>query len=231
MDDFSKFILSRVINQDPRFRETSFINLNDITGGGFPNGRLIEIYGRSQIGKSLLAIRLFFKEQVIYFDLSRKLCTDYLTDNVILAPVLHYEKMFDVLLELIKHNVIIVIDDLTMLCNIQDDSIRFRWLTNKFMLLQRELVNTESIVIVLNQIRISPNTGHSYNPHEGVMDPAIKIKMHFAEKKSNGDLVYLDLEKHFWGQQGARCTLLVSKNNISVPEFYKPKEIIEENEL
>jgi RecA/RadA recombinase len=223
--------MSRIITQGPRFRETAFINLNEAADGGLPNGRLIEIYGRSQIGKSSFAIKLFPKETVVYIDLSRKICTDYLTDNVILAPSISDEKIFDAIIETAKQNVIIVIDDLTMLGTISDDSKRFKWLTHGFMRLQRELVKTESIVIVLNQIRISPNTGHAYNPHEGCLDPAVKIKMHFAEKKSDGDLVYLDIEKHFWGKQGARCTLLVSKNSVTVPTFYKPVEQIPEEDF
>lgn len=228
MDDFSNLVMARLINQGPRFRETAFVNVNDITGGGLPNGRLIEIYGRSQIGKSSFAIKLFPKETVVYIDLSRKLCTEYLTSNTVLAPSIDHEKMFDAIIDAAKLDTIIIIDDLTMLGNIRDDVKRFKWLTHGFMRVQRELVKTESIVIVLNQIRISPNTGHAYNPHEGCLDPAVKIKMHFAERTSAGDLVYLDVEKHFWGRTGARCTLLVSKNSVEVPEFYKPEEQIPE---
>lgn len=223
--------MSRIINQGPRLRETSFRNLNEITGGGLPNGRLVEVYGRSQIGKSSFAINLFPNEMMVYVDLSRKLCTDYLKSNIVLAPSIDHDNIFDALIDATKLDVIIVIDDLTMLGTIRDDAARFKWLTSGFMRLQRELVKTESIVIVLNQIRISPSTGSTYNPHEGVLDPAVKIKMHFAERKSDGDLVYLDIEKHFWGQQGARCTLMVSKNSITVPTFYRPVENIPEEDF
>jgi hypothetical protein len=224
--------MSKIITQNPRFRATAFINLNEILGGGLPNGRLIEIYGRSQIGKTSLAIKLFPNETIVYIDLSRKVCTEYLTNNVVLAPTIDHDILFDAIIDAVKLNSIIIIDDLTMLGTISDDSKRFRWLTHGFMRLQRELVSTESIVIVLNQIRVSPSTGHAYNPHEGVLDAAVKIKMHFAENKGNASLVYLDLEKHFWGKEGSRCTLLVSKNSVTVPTFYKPKEqVAEENFL
>ena len=229
MDSFSELVLSRVISQGPRNEPTSFVNLNDALGGGLPKGRLIEIYGRSQIGKSILAINLFPNEIVCYFDLSRKLCTDYLGDNTFLVPPKDDHQIFPLLNELVRAGSIVVIDDLTMLGRIDNDAERFKWLTRNFMTLQRNLAETEGMVIVLNQIRMSPGTGKAYNPHEGCLDAAVKIKMHFAEKKGDSDLVYLDIEKHFWGKQGARCTLLVSKNNITVPSFYV-QETIEESE-
>ena len=230
MDKFSELVLSRVISRGPRNEPTSFRNLNDILDGGLPKGRLIEIYGRSQIGKSLLALSLFPNEMIVcYFDLGRKVCTDYLGDNVFLVPPKNDNQIFPILKELVLADTIVIIDDLTMLGVIENDAERFEWLSRNFMDLQRTLVTTEGMVIVLNQIRVSPGTGKSYNPHEGCLDAAVKIKMHFAEKKGDADLVYLDIEKHFWGKQGTRCTLLVSKNNITVPSFYVP-ETIQESE-
>lgn len=230
MDSFSELVLSRVISQGPRNEPTSFRNLNDILDGGLPKGRLIEIYGRSQIGKSILAINLFPNKFICFFDLSRKLCTDYLNPDICLAPPMDHNDIFEAINLVIKEDAIVIIDDLTMLGKIDNDAERFKWLTRNFMTLQRNLASTEGMIIVLNQIRVSPGTGKSYNPHEGCLDAAVKIKMHFAEKKGDADLVYLDVEKHFWGKQGARCTLLVSKNSITVPTFYVP-ETIQESEL
>ena len=232
MDDFSNLVLASVIHQTPRTKPTAFENLNEILNGGFPRGRLIEIYGRSQIGKSSLALSLFPNEPLIYLDLARKLCTDYASKEVLMAPNVQNDKLFEMLLDIIHEDIVIVIDDLTMLGTMRDDNERFKWLMRNFMIVQRELVTTESLIIVLNQIRIAPNTGKSYNPHEGCLDPAIKIKLHYAERKKDGDLVYLDVEKHFWGKEGARCTLLVSKNSVQVPSFYRPQSVTnQESEL
>lgn len=231
MDVFSKAVLSKCISQKASVKPTAFPNLNDVLNGGLPNGRLIEIYGRSQIGKTSLALSLFPDESIIYLDLARKLCLDYTTDKVLMAPNVNNDEVFDLLLSVIPENVICIIDDLTMLGSIRNDADRFSWLMHSFNKLQRELVSTNSIVIVLNQIRIAPNTNRSYNPHEGCLDAAVKIKMHHAEKKSDGELVYLDIEKHFWGKEGERCTLLVSKNKIETPSFYKPRMILEEESV
>jgi len=232
LDDFSNLVLAKVIKQDPNYLATAFANLNETLGGGLPQGRLIEIYGRSQIGKSSLALSLFPDEAIVYLDLARKVCTDYVTDKVLMAPNLNNDELFEMLHDIILEDVVIIIDDLTMLGTIRDDHERFQWLLREFMSLQRRLVETKSILIVLNQIRSSPQTSRSYNPHEGCLDPAVKIKMHFAEKATQGDLVYLDVEKHFWGREGARCTLLVSKNSVTVPSFYRPQPVqTEESDL
>lgn len=223
MDDFSKLVLAKCTSPTTLVKPTAFSNLNEALNGGLPRGRLIEIYGRSQIGKSILALNLFPDEIKVYFDIARKLCLDYITDRVLMAPNINNNEIFDLLHEVIKQNVICIIDDLPMLGTIREDSERFHWLMRKFMTLQRELISTESIVIVLNQIRIIPSTGSAYNPHEGCLDAAVKIKMHHAERKENGELVYLDVEKHYWGREGSRCTLLVSKNSVTVPDFYQPK--------
>ncbi|HLD91426.1 MAG TPA: hypothetical protein VI911_10515 [Patescibacteria group bacterium] len=232
MDAFSNLVLGKCIGTKSSIKPTAFVNLNDILEGGFPTGRLVEIYGRSQIGKSSLAISLFPNDLIVYIDLARKLCADYITSNVMMSPTVNNQNVFELIHEIIKENIVIIIDDLTMLGNIRNDSERFKWLMRNFMILQRELVSTESLVIVLNQIRMSPTTGHSYNPHEGCLDAAIKIKMHHAEYlRDKGDLVYLDIEKHFWGQEEARCTLLVSKNKVEVPSFYRSVSLHEQGNI
>jgi archaellum biogenesis ATPase FlaH len=230
LDAFSNLVLAKCISPAALTKPTAFANVNEILNGGFPKGRLIEIYGRSQIGKSSLVLSLYPDETVIYMDLARKLCLDYKTDKVFMTPSVNDSVAFELLHEVIKENVIIIIDDLTMLGTIRNDSERFQWLMRKFMELQRSLVATESIILVLNQIRMSPSTGRSYNPHEGCLDAAIKIKMHYAEHVGEDELVYLDVEKHFWGKEGARCTLLVSKNKVSVPSFYRPGQFTQTQE-
>ena len=231
MDQFSKLILHKSKIDKLDIKSTNFININDILNGGFPTGRLIEIYGRSQIGKSLLALSLFTNDTIVYIDISRKICNEYLKDNIILCN-LNDNELISYILDIIHEDIIIIIDDLTMMGTIRNDSERFNWLMSSFLKIQRELVQTKSLIIVLNQIRISPNNNRSYNPHEGCLDAAIKIKMHHAEMLNKGELVYLDIEKHFWGKEGQRCTLVVDKNEIYVPKFYKPKDvIIEENIL
>ena len=96
MDDFSNLVLAKVLGQTPRNKPTAFANLNEILNGGFPKGRLIEIYGRSQIGKSSLALSLFPNETLIYVDLTRKLCSDYVSSYVLMAPNVQNDELFKI---------------------------------------------------------------------------------------------------------------------------------------
>lgn len=230
MDQFSKLILHKSKIDKLDIKPTNFININDMLNGGFPTGRLTEIYGRSQIGKSSLALSLFPNDTILYVDIARKICNDYLKDNVILCN-LNNDELITYILDIIHEDIIVIIDDLTMLGVIRNDSERFNWLMNSFSKIQRELITTKSLIIVLNQIRVSPNNSRAYNPHEGCLDAALKIKMHHAEMLNNGELVYLDVEKHFWGKEGQRCTLIVDKNEVIVPKFYEPKETITEENI
>jgi len=198
---------------------TKWKSLNDALGGGIPQGRLVEVYGPSQIGKSAMAIHMFPGQKAVLFDLGRKLCRDYLTStgtDILPDQGLNNDELFEATSELIQNNVIVIIDDLTHLGNyFTNDRERFRWLTSRFLTLQRTLVSTKSIVIVLNQIRVMPSTGNTYNPHAGCMDAAIKIKLHTAEKRGKDRLIYVDIEKSFWGHAENRCTLLVSKTQVT----------------
>lgn len=198
------------------FLKTKFSNLNEILGNGLPCGRIIEIYGPSQIGKSLLSINILSDEACLYFDISRKLCIDYLHDKPYIIPSRrNNDDLFDAIENTCNEDMLYVIDDLPMLGDqFNEDAARFKWLSSRFGRLQRALVQTKSIVIVLNQIRTSTGTGKIYNPHSGCFDPSVVIKMHTAEKKEDYRLVYLDLEKSFFGEEGKRCVLKISKTTV-----------------
>lgn len=192
-------------------------------GGGFPCGRIVELYGPSQIGKTSLALQAH-DEVTIYFDLDKRLNKSYVDglDTGILIPLQgrkwNNDYLFKVIEEeLIQQDTIIVIDSLPMVGDHLTNEIeRFKWLTESFLRLQRALLHTQSIVIVLSGQRQIPTTGRMYDANGGVLDPSVKIKMHTAENKKDGRLVYLDIEKCFWSNKdNLRCTLLVKKNEIT----------------
>lgn len=215
MVDFISHIEGDIQEEIPRI-PTSWKSLNDILSGGFPRGRIIEIYGASQIGKTSLALRAYNK--IFYFDIARKLYSNYLEkcniNSITVDQSSNNEKLFEKIGNLLDQDILIVIDDLTRVCTISTDSERSRWLCSRFSRLHRILPGKLATVLVLNQIRQDPLTSRIYNPSPIVMDPALRIKMHTAEKLSNGRVVYLDVEKSYWSEEGSRTTLFVSKENI-----------------
>lgn len=197
---------------------TRWETLNKILGGGIPPGRIVEVWGPSQIGKSALILQMFPGRKMVYFDLDRKLCHEYVDArkaDVHVDQSLNEDKLFDCISEVVRLDVLIAIDSLPMLGKIEDDTERFRWLASRFARLQRQLVDTKSIVLVANQMRVVPSTGRTYNPHEGCLDAAVKLKMYRAEQRGRGKLVYIEVEKSFWGHEGNRCTVLVTKTDVT----------------
>ena len=198
-----------------------FPSLNNALGGGLPEGRLLEIYGPSQMGKTLLCISMVEDTPTVIFDVDRKLTGNYLNkidtnNNLIINQDINNDELFDATEELIKLDGIVIIDSLPLLGDhLNGDSERFKWLTSRFSRVQRLLLKTKSIVIVINGIRSNPATGATYNPHAGVLDPAVRIKMHTADNTPDKyRLVYLDIEHNFWNKESTRCTLRVFKNEI-----------------
>lgn len=202
---------------------TAFKSIDDMLDGGVPVGRLVELYGSSTIGKSSLALRLIPDMQTVYFDLERKLANQYFErtnlqrDHIIVnQSMVGDDSIFDVVDKLVLEDIVIIIDSIPMLGpHIEHDGNRSTWLSYRFARLQRILTHTKSIVILINQIRVNPSTGTVYNPLNWCYNPAIKLKMHYAEKIGDAKVVYLDVEKCFWGTEGARTTLKVSKLDIT----------------
>lgn len=217
LSDLTKIVNGEKLREPVRLK-TRWPSLNKSLGGGLVTGRLVQIDGRSQIGKSALSLQLSTEVPTVYFDTDQKINPDYIVglpkpELTIVKQNVNNENLSELLLELIKTDVIIVIDSLPTFGEIEDNRRRFNWLSEKFMNFQRALVKTKSILVVINQIR-QMSTGKMYNPHKGCLDPNIKINMNFAERRGRDHLVYLNIEKNFWNTNDSRCTLLVKKNEI-----------------
>ena len=167
-----------------------------------------------------MALTIFPKSTTVYFDLDRKLCDEYVSDldepDLIINQALNNDELIEASLDVIESGANVVIDSLPNQGNhLRDDRERFQWLTRAFNRIQRALLGTDCVVTVLNQIRQVPSTGSVYNPHEGCLDASVKIKLTTAEKRGRDRLIYVEIEKSFWGLEGERCTLLVSKVNVT----------------
>lgn len=197
--------------------ETKWGRLNTAIGGGMPLGRVIEIYGPSQIGKSSIALQMFPERTSLYFDVDRKIDPEYakgVSDTVKFSRR-SGEDMFDSIEGLMSLGIVFVIDSLPNVGpHLKRDKDRLDWLTSRFMRIQRLLLRTDSIIIIINQIRINPGTQQTYSPHCTCVDPAIKLMLHTAERRGKDKLIYVDVKKSFWGHEGERCTLLVTKTEV-----------------
>lgn len=216
-----KEILGKVnpLPQVPLFIPTRWSNLNGIIGGGIPLGKIVKIKGRSQIGKTAAALHLIPDYPIILFDLDRKLCLEYCTksnigQNIRIVQEFNDNVLFSVIYELIKLECIIIIDSLAMIGTMEDERERFYWLNSKFLELQRKLISSKSSVILLNQLRAAPSTGRMYDPSGTSVDCALELEMQFAEMRGRDQLVYVNVTKSFWGQEGERCTLIVGKDFV-----------------
>lgn len=212
--------LERVDEKHPKL-PTKWNRLNVALGGGLPLGRMVEIYGPSQIGKTSVSLQINQDAWITYLCLDRKICSDYVHglqngSNVTIIPGenLNDNKIFEFLSDTIKLDTILIIDDLPKIGEITNDKKRFIWLKKNFTILQNKLGATKSILIILNEIRQNPNTNQTYSAHERVISPDIRIKMHLAERIDRGKRVYLDIEPNFWNENKSRCTLIVKKNIV-----------------
>lgn len=201
----------------PEFVPTKWKKLDDILGGGFPYGRLISISGASGIGKSSLVLNAF-EEPMVYVDVDHKLNPEYPISEFVTPCHLNNDELFEFIETCIPKDVLICLDSLPSVgTQFREDSDRFFWLSSRLGKIQRMLIDTKSIVFIINQIRCAPATGKVYDAHEGCFVPAVKIRMEIAERRPEGKLVYVEVEKAFWGQDGQRCTLLIEKDKITDP--------------
>jgi hypothetical protein len=214
-----KLVTNDIQKEVPRWK-TPWESLNKILSGGIPKGRLIEVFGPSQIGKTTMGLNITHETPILMLDADRKMTDNYIReatkpDDITILQKINNDPMFNLIESLARTGIMVVIDSLPMIGDhIGDNRKRFRWLGKRFGRLQRTIIGTDTTVVVLNGIRQKPSTGEVYNAHEGCLDPSIKIKMHLAERRGMNRLVYIDIVKDYWAGEDNRCTLLVTKNGI-----------------
>lgn len=155
---------------------TGSFKLNQALGiGGFPVGRIIEIYGNESSGKTTLALQAVRECQknngrAAYIDLECALDPNYMKniginlDNLLIAHPEYGEQAFSIIEALIKTNMIdlIVLDSIAALVpkaeletNIEDQSIGLlpRLMSKCLRRLQSIMFNSKTCIIFINQIR------------------------------------------------------------------------------
>ena len=152
------------------------ISLNDAIGiGGFPKGRIVEIYGNESSGKTTIALQTA-KEcinndgNVAYIDVENALNPKYISslgidlNKLLIAHPDNGEQAFALIDALLKTNMInlIVVDSVAALVpkqeiegNIQDQSIGLhaRMMSKGLRMIQGTIAKSDACVIFINQIR------------------------------------------------------------------------------
>ena len=152
----------------------SFI-LDNILGGGYPRGRVIEIFGPAASGKTTMTLHAISSIQknneiAAFIDVENALDMEYAktigvnVDDLIISQPNHAEQAFSIIEDLIKSNVVglIVIDSVAALVpeaelkgEISDNTIALQArLMSKALRRLTNMINKNNIIIIfINQLR------------------------------------------------------------------------------
>jgi recombination protein RecA len=155
---------------------TGSISLNKALGiGGYPKGRIIEIYGSESTGKTTLALQAIAQAQIkgekcVYIDLENALDKKFCelngvdTSSLLIIQPNTAEETFDVLESLIKTKMIglIIVDSVAAMVpkvetegDMEDQTIGLhaRIMSKGLRIIQNLLINNKTTIIFINQIR------------------------------------------------------------------------------
>jgi len=173
------------------------------------------------VGKSALCVKIAKQfKTTAYFDFSRKIDYEYCKgvdgDCAFTLIPCDTETAFMVSGELtsskVKDSLCLVFDDLAYMGDNKFGRERKDYLYERFCWLQRRMIDTGVVALVVNQVRIDPMTSRAYNPLSHILDPRVKLKMHVAERLGSSSRIYIDAEKG--GVNSARTAVIVSKNGV-----------------
>ncbi|CAI2191686.1 3985_t:CDS:2 [Funneliformis geosporum] len=138
---------------------TGSIILDHETGGGYPLGRIVEIYGENSSGKTTLALHANIGVDI---------------DGLLVLRPRHGEEAFKLVTDFIRGGAgLIVIDSIAPLIPIEllgnwerpPIGAHAKMLNNGLRQINHEMTNRETIIIFINQIRYKIPTGFSFgNP-------------------------------------------------------------------
>ncbi|GCE63230.1 recombinase RecA [Candidatus Mycoplasma haematohominis] len=155
---------------------THSYSLNRALGlGGFPEGKIIEIFGSDSSGKSTLALQTLAhtqkqKKTSVYLDLENTLNPEWAVklgvdiDNLLIARPENGEKAFDLINKLLetKEVDLIIVDSVTALVpvyefesRIEDQSmgLHARLMSKGLRIMQSLMIGNKTTVIFINQLR------------------------------------------------------------------------------
>ncbi|CAI2177330.1 18027_t:CDS:2 [Funneliformis geosporum] len=138
---------------------TGSIILDHETGGGYPLGRIVEIYGENSSGKTTLALHANIGVDI---------------DGLLVLRPRHGEEAFKLVTDFIRGGAgLIVIDSIAPLIPIEllgnwerpPIGAHAKMLNNGLRQINHEMTNRETIIIFINQIRYKIPTGFTFgNP-------------------------------------------------------------------
>ena len=223
--------------------------IDDCVGGGFPRGRIIELYGAQSGGKSLIAHLIVSQAQkkgmeCIYVDAENTFSPEFAkkigvdTDKLILTQSSIGEDTIDLVCKLLDGNPgVIVVDSVAALITtgeIEEDAEK-QFMAPKARLMSRGLskmntLNKDTLIIFVNQLR---STMAMYGP-KTTTTGGIALG-HYASVRmevKKGDLIYKDGKKT-GDVIGQTVNCYVTKNKTAQPYrrgsfqlLYEPLQII-----
>lgn len=213
---------------------TGSIKLDKVLGvGGFPKGRIIEIYGNESSGKTTIALQTIAQcqkigEKAAYIDAEHALDPNYAKSlgvdlsNLLVAHPEHGEQAFSVIEALVKTNLIslIVIDSVAALvpkaeleATMEDQAIGLhaRLMSKGLRRLQSVMANSNVCIIFINQLREKVGVFFG-NPEITTGGKALKFYSSVRLEIKRSELIKDDNEN-----VGIRSKITVVKNKVSPP--------------
>ena len=231
---FGKETFSQCSNSEIEVIKTGSLVLDNTIGiGGFPKGRIIEIFGNESSGKSTIALQAV-KEcinnngNVAYIDAENSLDNSYLkslgidTDKLLIANPEYGEQAFTIIDALAKTNMmdLIVIDSVAALVpksdmdsSIEDQSMgtHARMMSKGLKMIQSSNYKSNTCVIFINQIR--EKIGVMFGNNETTTGGrALKF---FSSLRL--DVKRSELIKYGNSVIGIKSKITVVKNKVSIP--------------
>jgi recombination protein RecA len=201
------------------------------TGGGWPLGRTIELYGVFSSGKSLIALRTVAEFQklgknVVYLDSENAFSPDFAKhigidpDSLVISQVSGGEDVFDIIEKLLDTDVsLIVVDSVASLLPAYEEEnemgkqtigLHARLMSKGLRKITGKAARNRTLIIFINQIREKPTTYG--NPNITTGGRALGFYSSLRVEVSRGELIQED--KKVIGQQ---VKFKVTKSKVSPP--------------
>lgn len=213
---------------------TGSIQLDQALGiGGFPIGRIVEIYGNESSGKTTIALQLIKEAQqqalkALFIDAEHALDIEYVksigidTNKLLVANPITGEQVFELIEYTIKNKLanLIVIDSVASMLpsqeaenNINDQQLgaHARLMSRGLRKIQALLVNENVCIVFLNQIREKIGVFFG-NPETTTGGKALKFYTSIRIESKKADLIKNNNEKI-----GIKSKLTITKNKLAPP--------------
>lgn len=172
---FGKNTFNNIENFNVQTFSSGSISLDKIIGGGFPRGRIIEIYGNESSGKTTIALQaikscLNINGHVAYIDAENSLDSNYIEslgidlNKMLISNPDNGEQAFSIIDALIKTNLIdlIVVDSVAALVPKSELDLDIdnhvvgahaRLMSKGLRMIQSTIAKSKTCVIFINQVR------------------------------------------------------------------------------